>query len=558
MNLSLFDKPAHPDMRQSIEALWPHQVKAVAGIREKLGENRSTLCVMATGTGKTRVAQEVIDATPGRVLFLCHRDTLIQQAATRLGRTRRVGIEKAGLYADKSDDVVVGTVQSMYQPGRLAGFARDAFTLLVCDEAHRSVGPSWRKVIDHFETAKVLGITATPDRADRLALGQVFESVAFVYDILPAIADGVLCRLVCETVYCASMDLDSVDTVAGDLNEGQLDEQVVKALNDIVEALCVQKKAGDRRGLVFVPRVATAHALVGKMNAITPNCARAVDGGMVYEERNENMRGHRAGEFQWLVNVDVLTEGYDDPQVACIANARPTKSRVRLAQAIGRGTRIAPGKVDLLVLDFTNTTKRHKGFLVTPVDILGGKYPDDVREAAAAALAEDGGDAIEALERAQKVANDRAELARLQAEAARLRQHRAHITTEAVDPFGAVGIEDPGPDGYGGQFGAGVPASESQQKLLRGFGFQESQCRTLSKVQAMALITKTIGRKRHGFVHDPRWMATLRRAGLDPKPMRHEEARRILGYIWDNKPLPAFAQRFAVGATYEREIGEEG
>lgn len=464
IQVGLFDPPAAPVVEAPpapVKAglvLRPYQVEAVQRIDAEHVENRSTLLVMATGTGKTAVFSSVISRTVGRSLVLAHRDELITQAAHRLRQDtgRVVAVEKAEEYARPEAEVVVASVQSLTRETRLKRFTPEEFAMIVVDEAHHAVADSYRKILSYF-TGKVLGVTATPDRQDRLAMGEIFDSVAFVYDIADAIKDGFLCPIRVCPVLVDSVDLDGVKVVAGDLNQGDLDEKMggEKALHAVAKP-CIELAEG-RRTIVFTTGVATAHNLADVFNGYRADCAKAVDGEMDLDVRRQVLQEHQNGRYQFLINVGIATEGYDDPEISCIAMARPTKSRALYTQMAGRGTRIFPGKADLLVLDFTPNSGRHK--LVCGLDILAGKYPDAVVDRAKKIAKQTPGMlAADALAQAE---NQIAEEAR-RALAAKRATVGFRVTT--VNPFDLFDIPDAG-NTWGDQFGSKPPTEKQRQYL---------------------------------------------------------------------------------------------
>ncbi len=183
----------------------PYQNQAIEGIFEEWKENQSSLIVVPTGCGKTTIFTEVARrrAEVGRIMVLVHRAELLYQARDRF--KMQAGIEcdiemgafRAAQGLFNKSPAVIATVQSLYSGndglGRMAHFKPNEFSTLICDEGHHYISPAYKKVIDYFRNnpnLKVLGVTATPDRADEEALGQIFESVAFDYEILDAIHDG--------------------------------------------------------------------------------------------------------------------------------------------------------------------------------------------------------------------------------------------------------------------------------------------------------------------------------------------------------------------------------
>jgi superfamily II DNA or RNA helicase len=551
-SLSLFDWAATPRVAAPIaraddtDGLRPYQLTAAANARAELGRHRSTLVVMPTGTGKTQTFGSVAKRWPGRVLVLAHREELIDQARGRLVEMtgEYVGTEQAAWRA-QSERLVVGSVQTL-RPGRLARFARDHFSLVIVDEAHHAVARTYRAVLDHFDGAKVLGVTATPDRADESAMGQVFESVAFVYDIQDAIRDGYLVPITCQMVHVAGVDLSAVKTVAGDLNQGQLDAVMAseEALHGIARPTL--ELAGDRRTILFTTSVDNAHRLAEVLNRYRPGSARAIDGGTAPDLRKATLAGHKRGDFQFLCNVQVLTEGYDDPGVACIAMGRPTKSRALYTQCIGRGLRPAPGKTDCLVLDFAGNSGRHK--LVSALDILAGKWPEDV-VARAKEEAERGAQlsAEEALEKAaRELENER------QRAAAKRARIKAEVRwqTRTIDPFAVLGVRDRDDDGAGGR----QPITPGQVTQMEKFSIDVPQGCT--RAQASRLISAAIARRRAGL-STYKQARKLSRYGVDASRMYMTTASKVLDAISSNgwHPIsPAEVNRI----VNSREVGEDG
>jgi superfamily II DNA or RNA helicase len=384
--------------------LRDYQRAALDGAREQLRRGkRAVLLVLPTGTGKTVVFSEAIRLCTergGKALVLAHRTELLEQARAKLRAVApdlRVELEQAGARASTRADVVVASVQSLKGP-RLTRFAPDAFPLLIVDEAHHATAKSYRTILDHFARARVLGVTATPDRADETALGEVFDGVGFTYEMRAAIADGYLVPLRLRSVVVEALHLEAVKSRGGDLVESELIEAMAgdEVLLEIADPL--PELAGDRPTIVFVAGVANAHRLAALMNARRPDVAVALDGDTDSVVRRVTLRRFEAGEFQFLINVGLFTEGFDSPRVSCVAMARPTQSRGLYAQCLGRGTRALGGvidpcpdaaartaaiaasaKPDLLVVDFTTASAQHR--LVNPADVLGGSAAASARAA---------------------------------------------------------------------------------------------------------------------------------------------------------------------------------
>lgn len=343
--------------------LRPYQAAAVdAVLAEWDGGRDRTLLVLPTGTGKTvvfaHVAKSEVDSG-GRVLVLAHRGELLEQAADKILAATGLGcsVEKAErTSAGEWFRITVGSVQSMMRESRLARFPRDWFDAIIVDEAHHAVSDSYRAVLDWFDGAKVLGVTATPDRADRRNMGEVFQSVAYEYTLPAAIRDGYLCPIRAQTVPL-DIDLSSVRQSAGDFSAGDLgtalDPYLHRIADEMIAAGCLE-----RRTVVFLPLVATSRKF---REILESKGFRAAEVNGESEDRAEVLADFDAGRYDVLCNSMLLTEGWDCPAVDCVIVLRPTRSNSLYQQMVGRGTRLSPetGKEHLLLLDFLWHTERH-------------------------------------------------------------------------------------------------------------------------------------------------------------------------------------------------------
>ncbi len=481
-----------------MKELRPYQVAACDAIMERWKTDRSTLLVLATGCGKTFTASEIIArrVAMGRVLWLAHREELLTQARDAIvaHTALRVGTEKAeqraeisgGLWGEQ-DNVVVASVQTLASEKRRARFDPGVFGTIIVDEAHHACSKSYRDILAHFPYAQILGLTATPDRGDGVAMGEVFESCAFRYEIRKAIDEGYLCSISQQRIECADLDLASCRTTAGDLNQGDLEKamRLDAVLHQVAGPLV--REAGDRPTIVFTVSVDQAHALAEVMGGYTSAGVRSIDGTTPSEIRRKYLAEFSEGRVQFMINCGVLTEGFDAPRTACIAVARPTKSRALYTQMVGRGTRLFPGKTDCLVLDFVGNSGRHT--LVTPLDVLAGKpLPDDVKKRATE-LAEGGMPSEEALAKAEAEAIAREEKAAAAlARKAKAKADAAYRKT-VVDPFGVVGAGDRG----------GAPASNGQMDYLRSFGATIDENNPPSAREASKLIDRLVDRRRRNL-----------------------------------------------------------
>ena len=210
------------------QALRPYQEAARKSIHTEWENGRlRTLLVLPTGTGRTivfaSVAADQVRAGD-RVLILAHRGELLEQAADKLQRSTGLvsAVEKAeSTCLDSWYRVVVGSVQTLQRTARLERFPRDYFGTIIIDEAHHSITDGYRRILDYFSSAKVLGVTATPDRGDMRNLGEVFDSLAYEYKLTDAIKDGYLCRIMAQTVPL-KLDISAVGMSSGDYSVGEL------------------------------------------------------------------------------------------------------------------------------------------------------------------------------------------------------------------------------------------------------------------------------------------------------------------------------------------------
>ena len=244
--------------------LRPYQQLAVEAVERTFTRGfRSCLVQMPTGTGKTILFAALAERAVmrgERVLVLAHRGELLEQAIDKIRRATgmEAGLEKAeedtrgGIDGIIPYMVVVGSVQSMCRPGRLARFRADEFDLIVIDECHHALSNTYKAILEHFTGARVLGVTATPDRGDMRGLCEVFETIAFDYSIVDAVRDGWLCKIKARTVPL-QIDLNGVAVVGGDFQAGGVAAALEPYLPQIAAAI-----PKDRKTVVFTPLIATS------------------------------------------------------------------------------------------------------------------------------------------------------------------------------------------------------------------------------------------------------------------------------------------------------------
>ena len=340
-------RPYQEEARQAVESQWRDGISR-------------TLLVLPTGCGKTIVFATITadQVSAGeRVLILAHRGELLEQAADKLLKATglRCAVEKAEQSCRGSwFRVVVGSVQTLMREKRLGEFPADYFDTIIIDEAHHALSDSYLRILEHFEEAKVLGVTATPDRGDMRNLGSVFDSLAYEYTLPKAIREGFLCPIVAQTIPL-QLDLSAVSLSAGDFKASDIDTALDPYLEQIADEMT--KACADRKTVVFLPLVKTSQKFRDILNA---HGFQAAEVNGESKDRAEILADFDEGKYNVLCNSMLLTEGWDCPSVDCIVVLRPTKVRSLYSQMVGRGTRLHPGKENLLLLDFLWHTERHE------------------------------------------------------------------------------------------------------------------------------------------------------------------------------------------------------
>jgi superfamily II DNA or RNA helicase len=549
----------------------------------------STLCVMATGVGKTevylQVAERFLEENPGqRCLVIAHREELISQPARRWKRNREewpaieMGEQRANQrtdqgemfeYAPTNDRIVLASIQSLNSGKRCVDCTADCqdcagngklliecgceegcenckgsgkikakcrpckgdgwictlddcmlcfehfirrmqkfdpqeFGLIIVDEAHHIIADSFTRTVRYFRNKRprilLLGFTATPDRTDEEALGQVFESVAYEYSLPAPIYDGWLTPVDQQFITVEDLNLANVRVTAGDLNSGDLEREMTaekvlhKVTTPLVEIACGMKQGTidelitrneihrlpefckrHEPTLVHCVDVAHAERTTEIINRYLPGSALCIIGTTDKTIRRDGLKRFAEGGYQFLLSCGVFLEGTDLPNVSVIGMARPTKSRALYAQMLGRGLRPMPGLVDgipdaetrckaiaqsrkpkCLVIDFAGNSGKHK--LISAADILGNELPDELVSGVIrkAAISGQPVDILKALA-AEKAAQEeearkqaRAEAQRREAKQAeadkRAAQRRqgivagANYTTQSINPFDVMDV----------------------------------------------------------------------------------------------------------------------
>lgn len=516
----------------------PYQIDAMDKVWAALETDQSTFIAMPTGTGKTytftKLASTVV-ARGKRVLILVDREELVGQTVRAIANDMgfEPTVEQGENRPSRTNPVVVAMVQSLastgrgFEQGRFKSYFPEEFGLVIVDECHLSIVKRTRAVLDHFlqnPECKLVGVTATPSRADGRSMAQVYKSCAYRYEIRDAIDDGWLVPILGKHVDVQSLDLSVLPKAKRDFTDneiGTLMEQhrpILEVCGALIE-LCRGEPT-----LVFGARVSHAAMLAAQLNNEIPHSARWISGNTPEKDRRYIIDEFRDGRINYLCNVDVLTVGFDAPVVRNVAIARPTKSWARFVQCVGRGTRPLPGLVDgvedaedrraaiaasakpcVRILSFGD---RAGGVdLVGPEDVLAGSMADP-RVVKRAKELRKSGDSLE--ERVERAEREVAEKDRKQAEyeAAPVRV-KAKATTRNVDLF------------HRGQGDVGMnvslnPATHNQLTLLKNMGVEPSLLRKLqhSRGEAGKVLAVVLDRKNKGLA-SWRQCRTLRGVGYD-------------------------------------------
>jgi len=491
-----------------------YQSEAYAGAIHELKDNRSTMAVMATGLGKTRLFTFLAKNWPGRVLVLAHRSELVDQAADELRTHCREPVEiEMGPMRSERARIVVASVQSITQARRLFRIGKDAFSLIIVDEVHHYLAKTFRKVLDFFANAKVFGVTATADRTDKKAMGAIMDSVCYRMDIKDGVNSGYLVPFKIGRVSIKSIDLRGVKKARGDLHEGGLEEVMLRNVGAIVSE--TMKLYPDRQGIMFFPGVESAELAAMTFNKYKPGSAIFISGKTDKTERRELVAAYKRGEYQWLCNCEIATEGFDAPGVSLVGMCRPTLSRSMYTQMAGRGGRpdaqclegidgkensdgrraaIAwSDKPDCIILDFVGNSGKHS--LISPLDLLGGDYNDEERAIAKAEMEkledDEVADPEELLARARK---------KLEARTRALREVEFVVNSvvDYVDPFDCLAINPKKLEELELKMGR-MPITADTAHVLRNFGVHPQEVQKMRQAQGLQMMRTLFHRKKYGL-----------------------------------------------------------
>lgn len=507
--------------------LRPYQQEAKDAIFDQWEKVDKTLLVLPTGCGKTIVFAKVTEECVRRgcrVLILAHRGELLQQAVDKIAKATKLGCA-----TEKADEtclgswfrITVGSVQTMMREKRLARFSEDYFDTIIIDEAHHCISDSYQRVLQHFPEAKILGVTATPDRGDMKNLGQVFDSLAYEYTLPKAIKEGYLSPIKALTIPL-KLDLSGVGIQSGDFKSGDIATALDPYLQQIAEEM--KNYCMDRKTVVFLPLVKTSQKFRDILNE---QGFKAAEVNGESKDRAEILDAFDRGEYNVLCNSMLLTEGWDCPSVDCIVVLRPTKVRSLYSQMVGRGTRLYPDKDHLLLLDFLWHTERHE--LCHPASLI---CQDEEVARVMTANIESAGCPID-IEEAEKQASEDVVAQREESLAKQLQEMRQR-KKRLVDPLQfEMSIQAEDLAGYVPAFGWEMaPPSEKQIKTLEKLGILPDAVDNAGK--ATKLLERLDKRKQEGLT-TPKQIRFLEGRGfLHVGTWQFDTAKRLIDRIAAN------------------------
>lgn len=512
-----------------------YQKEAYEASINAIENGKHPLIIMATGTGKTAVATMLIKEMIERgskSLFLAHRDTLIEQAIQTIETFTPYACskEKASDWADLKSKSVVGSVQTI-SGKRMKRWPTDHFSLITTDEAHHAVSDSYMEIYNYFTDFHHLGLTATPDRADEKELSQLWDEITYQYPLDRAIKDGHLSRIKGLKVADFSIDLKNLRIRYGDYSDKDLEEVIAKYMGPIAKS--VIEITGGKKTLLFLPTVESSRIMAETLTAsgVKADFVAGVRG----DGNSEVLYKFMQKSITHLCSCSLLTEGFDEPSIEAIVMLRPTASRTLYAQMVGRGTRLAPGKEGLLLVEFTFNSDRLR--LVSPYEMFANRKFSDkvVREAEKSSSSTDYADYLTLLEEADK----------------RVHEIQYMLNDLVIkkfdfvefDPFALGDILDTDLRGefdytYKGRTLSG-PITPKQSELLGRYGITDTE--HLDKAQASMLIDSLF---QHKFLPlqgeaSSKQIWFLKKNGVEAEGMTKAQASLLISTIKEKKKKDA-------------------
>jgi superfamily II DNA or RNA helicase len=339
--------------------LRDYQERDVARLRAAMRTSRRVLYVAPTGSGKTVLFAHIAEGAAGkgkRVLVLVHRRELVRQTVAKL---EAFGVAAGLVTARRTErleaNVIVAAVQTL---DRREQIDLGRVDLVVIDEAHHAVAQSWARVLARFADARLLGVTATPERLDGKGLDDAFDMLIEGPEVAWLVEHGHLARSRAFGRLAAVDDLKAIRTRRGDYDRAALAELMLKL--PVTEAAVADYLSKGEGRPAFVFCVGTHHAEVVAQAFVDAGVpAASLDGSAGEAEREAVLEAFRAGTVKVLVSCDLLTEGFDAPEAGVAVLLRPTKSRALHRQIVGRVLRPKTDGGKALLLDYSGNLLKH-------------------------------------------------------------------------------------------------------------------------------------------------------------------------------------------------------
>lgn len=339
---------------------------------------RRGLVVLATGLGKTWLAAFDAQAVGARrVLFIAHREEILQQAAETFLRIRpkaRTGFYM-GQVRDVEVDVLCASVQTLSRTTHLERFTPQHFDYIVIDEFHHAAAATYRRVINYFAPRFMLGLTATPDRTDQSdILSLCDDNLVFTQDLVGGINAELLAPFHYFGIYDREVDYKAIPWRNGKFDPEALSNKLA-TLGRFRHAHEEWQQRAQARTLAFCASIRHAEFMAAQFVKAGIPAASVYAGSPL--SRSEALTQLREKQLSVLFTVDLFNEGVDLPEIDTVMMLRPTESKILFLQQLGRGLRKSAGKDRLVVLDFVGN---HQSFLHKPQALFG--IPANFRELA--------------------------------------------------------------------------------------------------------------------------------------------------------------------------------
>lgn len=512
-----------PPLRENtVAGLRPYQQEARESVhREWSLGRRWTMAWLATGTGKTilgaNIARDIVEGG-GRAIVLSHTKELVGNFAAWMDRAGiPTAIEMAGLYAQAMDGyaAVSASVPTM-QGDRLETWEPGHFRVAIVDEVHHALAATYVRALKHLQPEYVLGLTATPDRADGQKLSAIFDSVAYRYSMLDAIRAEYPGPYLCRPIYhyvSLPIHLGAMRKRERDYTDDHLQARILPHVGIVANA--IRQTHEGRQTIAFLPGVMACQGVASALRSM------GVPADWVSGEREDRagvFEAYTRGDVRVVVNVAVATEGVDLPITGCVVLGRPTTSRLMLIQQIGRGTRRhdASGKKDFLVVDLAMQTGDPLSLMAFASDCFDdGQIDPATLEIARSSVrdrvarGEQGIDLADAIEQAAETVAERAREWRVKAEARDVIGRSVKLDPLAMRDILSL------PKAPANAMA--MPASAAQVHALEKWGLEG--CAGVSKRLAGHMLDKLIERKNKGLA-SPKQLGALIRNGVPAKEAR--------------------------------------